>query len=202
MANETLWSLGVTTINQCYSYRSLDSVAALNIESTIWNLMGVAFIAMGEAVGIVMGHKLGSGELSTAHENATKMRRFTVLCGIVFGVLMIVVSPFFPLLYNTTDYIRNMASGFIMICGFTMPLIAFNHASYFIIRAGGNTIITVLFDSLYTWCIAVVAAFFMSHYTTLNVTLMFGIVQSLELLKCFVAFFMVRSNIWVKNIVK
>ncbi|MBO7563867.1 MAG: MATE family efflux transporter [Clostridiales bacterium] len=202
MANETLWSLGVTTINQCYSYRSLDSVAALNIESTIWNLMGVAFIAMGEAVGIVMGHKLGSGELSTAHENATKMRRFTVLCGIVFGVLMIVVSPFFPLLYNTTDFIRNMASGFIMICGFTMPLIAFNHASYFIIRAGGNTIITVLFDSLYTWCIAVVAAFFMSHYTTLNVTLMFGIVQSLELLKCFVAFFMVRSNIWVRNIVK
>ena len=202
MANETLWSLGVTTINQCYSYRSLDSVAALNIESTIWNLMGVAFIAMGEAVGIVMGHKLGSGELSTAHENATKMRRFTVLCGIVFGVLMIVVSPFFPLLYNTTDFIRNMASGFIMICGFTMPLIAFNHASYFIIRAGGNTIITVLFDSLYTWCIAVVAAFFMSHYTNLNVTLMFGIVQSLELLKCFVAFGMVRSNIWVKNIVK
>lgn len=202
MANETLWSLGVTTINQCYSYRSLDSVAALNIESTIWNLMGVAFIAMGEAVGIVMGHKLGSGELSTAHENATKMRRFTVLCGIVFGVLMIVVSPLFPLLYNTTDFIRNMASGFIMICGFTMPLIAFNHASYFIIRAGGNTIITVLFDSLYTWCIAVVAAFCMSHYTTLNVTLMFGIVQSLELLKCFVAFFMVRSNIWVKNIVK
>ncbi len=202
MANETLWSLGVTTINQCYSYRSLDSVAALNIESTIWNLMGVAFIAMGEAVGIVMGHKLGRGELSTAHDSATKMRRFTVLCGIVFGVLMIAVSPFFPLLYNTTDFIRNMASGFIMICGFTMPLIAFNHASYFIIRAGGNTIITVLFDSLYTWCIAVVAAFFMSHYTTLNVTLMFGIVQSLELLKCFVAFGMVRSNIWVRNIVK
>lgn len=202
MANETLWSLGVTMINQCYSYRSLDSVAALNIESTIWNLMGVAFIAMGEAVGIVMGHKLGSGELSTAHDSAKKMRRFTVLCGIVFGILMIVVAPFFPLLYNTTDYIRNMATGFIMICGFTMPLIAFNHASYFIIRAGGNTIITVLFDSLYTWCIAVVAAFFMSHYTTLNVTLMFGIVQSLELLKCFVAFGMVRSNIWVKNIVK
>ena len=202
MANETLWSLGVTMINQCYSYRSLDSVAAFNIESTIWNLMGVAFIAMGEAVGIVMGHKLGSGELSTAHDSAKKMRRFTVLCGIVFGILMIVVAPFFPLLYNTTDYIRNMATGFIMICGFTMPLIAFNHASYFIIRAGGNTIITVLFDSLYTWCIAVVAAFFMSHYTTLNVTLMFGIVQSLELLKCFVAFGMVRSNIWVKNIVK
>ena len=66
MANETFWSLGMTTINQCYSYRSLDAVAATQIESTIWNLMGVAFIAMGEAVGIMMGHILGSGELEDA----------------------------------------------------------------------------------------------------------------------------------------
>ena len=49
MANEAFWSLGMTVINQCYSYRSLDSVAALNIESTLWNLMGVAFIAMRQA---------------------------------------------------------------------------------------------------------------------------------------------------------
>ncbi|MBO4474714.1 MAG: MATE family efflux transporter [Clostridiales bacterium] len=202
MANETFWSLGVTTINQCYSYRSLDAVAALNIESTIWNLMGVAFIAMGEAVGIVMGHILGSGELSTAKQSAKKMRRFTVLCGMIFGVLMIGISPFFPLLYNTSDYVRNMATGFILICGFTMPMIAFNHASYFIIRAGGNTMITVLFDSVYTWGIAVVAAYIMSRYTNIAVTPMFAVVQCLEFLKCFVAFFMVRSDMWVKNIVK
>ena len=68
MANETLWSLGMTTINQSYSYRSLDAVAALNIQSTIWNLMSVAFIAMGEAVGIMMGHILGAGELGEEKE--------------------------------------------------------------------------------------------------------------------------------------
>ena len=66
MANETLWSLGMTVINQSYSYRSLDAVAAMNIQSTIWNVMGVSFLAMGEAVGIMMGHILGSGELDTA----------------------------------------------------------------------------------------------------------------------------------------
>lgn len=98
MANETFWALGMTMVNQCYSYRSLDAVAAINIESTIWNLMGVSFIAMGEAVGIVMGHILGSGDLSSAKKKAYSMRRFTVLCGIVFGVLMIAISPLFPLL--------------------------------------------------------------------------------------------------------
>ena len=202
MANETLWALGMTMINQSYSYRSLDSVAAINIESTIWNLMGVSFIAMGEAVGIVIGHILGSGELSGAKKSAYKMRRFTVLCGLIFGALMIGIAPFFPLLYETTDYIRHMATGFIMIAGATMPLCAYSHASYFIIRAGGNAFITVIFDAVYTWAVVVTTAYCLSRFTTLNITWMVAIVRSLEIFKAMIGFFMVRSVIWVKNIVK
>ena len=201
MGNETLWALGMTMINQCYSYRSLDAVAAINIESTIWNLMGVSFIAMGEAVGIVMGHILGSGELSGAKKTAYKMRRFTVLCGLVFGIVMIGIAPFFPLLYDTSEFIRHMATGFIMIAGATMPLCAYSHASYFIIRAGGNAFITVIFDSVYTWAVVVSTAFILSRYTGLNITWMVAIIRSLEFFKSLIGFFMVRSEIWIRNIV-
>ena len=202
MANETLWSLGMTVINQSYSYRSLDAVAAMNIQSTIWNLMGVSFLAMGEAVGIMMGHILGSGKLEEAKQKAYSMRRVTVICGIVFAALMACISPFFPLLYNTSDNIRAMASGFILIAACTMPFVAYTHASYFIIRSGGNTLITVLFDSIYTWAIAVTTAFILSRYTGLSVTWMLAIINGLEVIKCLIAFFFVRSGMWIKNIVK
>ena len=202
MANETLWSLGMTVINQSYSYRSLDAVAAMNIQSTIWNLMGVSFLAMGEAVGIMMGHILGSGKLEEAKQKAYSMRRVTVICGIVFAALMACISPFFPLLYNTSDNIRAMASGFILIAACTMPFVAYTHASYFIIRSGGNTLITVLFDSIYTWAIAVTTAYVLSRYTGLSVTWMLAIINGLEVIKCAIAFFFVRSGMWIKNIVK
>lgn len=202
MLNETLWSLGMTVINQSYSYRSLDAVAAMNIQSTIWNVMGVSFLAMGEAVGIMMGHILGSGELDTARQKADTMRWFTVACGVFFAAIMAVISPFFPLLYNTSDEIRSLASGFILIAACAMPFVAYTHASYFIIRSGGNTLITVLFDSIYTWAIAVSAAFFMSRYTDLSVTWMLAVVNGLEVIKCFIAFLFVRSGMWVKNLVK
>ena len=202
MLNETLWSLGMTVINQSYSYRSLDAVAAMNIQSTIWNVMGVSFLAMGEAVGIMMGHILGSGELDTARQKADKMRWFTVACGVFFAAIMAAISPFFPLLYNTSDEIRSLASGFILIAACAMPFVAYTHASYFIIRSGGNTLITVLFDSIYTWAIAVSAAFFMSRYTDLSVTWMLAVVNGLEVIKCFIAFLFVRSGMWVKNLVK
>ena len=201
MANETMWSLGMTTVNQCYSYRSLDAVAALNIESTLWNLMGVAFLAMGEAVGIMMGHILGSGELSDAKKKAYAMRRFTVLCGLIFALIMVSISPFFPLLYNTSEYIRHLASNFILISAIMMPFCAYTHASYFIMRSGGNTLVTVIFDSVFTWVIVVPLAYYLSRYTGLSVSWLLGIVRGIEIVKCFIAFFIVRSGTWVKNIV-
>ena len=202
MANETFWSLGMTVINQCYSYRSLDAVAALNIESTLWNVMGVAFIAMGEAVGIMMGHILGSGKLDEAKQKAYTMRRVTVLCGLIFALIMAGLSPFFPLLYNTSDYIRSLATNFILITAVMMPFCSYTHASYFIMRSGGNTLITVLFDCVYTWVIAVTTAYCLSRFTNLSITWLIAIVSGLEIFKCVIAYFFVRSGVWIRNIVK
>ncbi len=200
IANETLWALGQTFMNQCYSYRSLDAVAALNIESTIWNLMGVSFLAMGEAVGIIVGQKLGKGDMEEARADATRLIAFTVFSGVIFGAAMAAIAPFFPLIYNTSAAVRRMASGFIIIYGILMPFYAFNHAAYFTIRSGGNTLITFIFDSCFVWLLSVPAAFLLSRYTTLNVTLMIAAVQSMELIKCIIGGSMIKSGVWAKQL--
>ncbi len=202
MANETLWALGQTTMHQCYSYRSLSAVAALNIESTIWNLMGVAFLAMGEAVGIVTGQILGSGDIEKAKDSSLKMRVFTVGCGIAFGSLMLAISPFFPMFYKTTEDVRHMATQFIIVYAVLMPFYAYTHSSYFTIRSGGNTLITFVFDSCFVWTLSVPIAFCLSRFTDMPVLYMIIIVQSLELIKCVIGGVMVKSGIWARNIVK
>ena len=202
VANESLWAFGTTTMNQCYSFRSLEAVAALNIQSTIWNLMGVSFLAMGEAVGIVVGQILGSGNIERAKDHARKMIAFTIFWGVLFGIGMVIIAPYFPLLYKTSDTIRNMAASFIVITGIFMPVCACLHASYFTIRSGGNTVITMLFDSCFMWVLCVPTAFILSRYTDLSVFYMLLVIQSLDLIKCLIGILMVRSGIWAKNIVK
>ncbi len=202
MCNETLWAGGVAFMNQCYSYRSLDAVAALNIESTLFNLLGVAFLAMGEGVGIVIGHTLGSGDIEKAKKDAVKLVTFTVFCGVIFAVLQIAVSPFFPMLYNTSSEIRALASKFIVVFGCLMPIMAYAHASYFIIRAGGRAGITFLFDSCFMWVISVPTAYILSRYTGINIIMLVAIVQSLELPKACIGGIMVHSGIWARRIVK
>ena len=200
--NETLWASGTIFLNQCYSYRSLNSVAALNIENTLWNFLGVAFITMGEGVGIIIGHTLGSGDLEKAKKDSVRLVAFTVFWGVVFGLVQIALSPFFPRLYNTSSEVMDMATKLIIIFGCLMPVMAYAHAAYFIIRAGGRIGITMLFDSCFVWCIAVPAAFFLSRFTNIDVVILVAIVQSLELPKAVIGGIMVHSGIWARQIVK
>ncbi len=201
MFNETLWAAGTTFMNQCYSYRSLNAVAALNIESTLWNMLGVAFLAMGEGVGIIIGHTLGSGDIKKAREESIKLVAFTVFWGVLFGIIQICLSPFFPKLYNTSAEVRDMASRFIVVFGCLMPVMAYAHASYFIIRAGGRAGITFLFDSCFVWVFSVPAAYMLSRFTDINVIMLVAIVQSLEIPKAVIGGIMVHSGIWARRIV-
>ena len=200
LLNETLWAWGITRLNEAYSLRSLDAMAAIQIQSSIYNVMMVAFVAMGEAVGIFMGQMLGSGKVEEAKKNAFNMIWFTVFFGLIFGVIMIAISPFFPLIFKTTDSIRHLATWLIVINGVLMPFYSFTHASYFIIRSGGKTFITMLFDSGFVWILSVPFAFMLSYYTTWPVVWMVAAVQALELIKCISGGLFVRSGIWAKNI--
>ena len=50
LANELLWSSGMTFLGQCYSMRGLEAVSADNICRTISNLFFCAFLSMGNAI--------------------------------------------------------------------------------------------------------------------------------------------------------
>jgi putative MATE family efflux protein len=202
MCNEVLWAAGTAFMNQCYSYRSLNAVAATNIQSTLWNLLGVAFLATGEGVGIIVGQILGRGDIEKARSDAIKLIAFTVFLGFIFGIVQICISPYFPRLYNTTPEVKELACRLLMIMGALMPVSAYTHASYFIIRAGGRVGITFLFDSCFTWLAYIPTAFMLSRYTSTGVMMMFATVQCLEFLKAAIGGIMVHSGIWARNIVK
>ena len=201
LLNELLYSIGTTMIIQCYSMRGLSAIAAVNISSTLSNLFKVVFFASGNAIAIIVGNLLGAGRMEEARETDYKMI-FTsvVMCGLI-GMVLFIVAPLFPAMYNTTDEVRELATVFLRITAIIMPVMSFNHCCYFTLRSGGKTIITFIFDSMFIWVVLLPPTFAVAKLTALSVVFMYAMVQGLELIKSVLGFILVKGGSWISNIV-
>ncbi len=201
MLSEACWSLGIATLNQSYSLRGLDVVAANNISQTFWNVFSVAFMSVGVSIGIILGQMLGAGEKKEVRLAATRMVTFAILISIVVASLYALLAEVIPLAYNTTDSVRQIATRIMQISALAMPLDACAVSCYFALRSGGKTLIAFLFDSAFIWIVCVPLASILIRFTALSFLAIFAIIQSTNLIKCIIGIPLINTNIWVKNIV-
>ena len=139
--------------------------------------------------------------MEEAKDTDRKLLVFTVATCAVFGSLLAVISPFFPKIYNTSAEIQGLATRFILIAAACMPLYAFMHGCYFTLRSGGKTWITVLFDSVYVWCVDIPLAYVLSRFTGIPIIWVYLCCQMIETIKCFIGYVLVKKGIWLQNIV-
>jgi len=201
LINELLWSGGMTVLNQCYSLRGLEVVSAFNISSTVNNLFFCAFLAMGNAIGIIVGQQLGAGALEQAVDEDRKLIAFSVALSFVIGALMALLAPLIPQVYNTTALVKSLAGRLLLVCAAFMPVHAFTNACYFTLRSGGKSLVTFLFDSVYVWTLCIPLAFVLSRFTALPIVPLYISVCMLDVLKCAIGFVLVKRRTWVKNLV-
>lgn len=201
MMNETLWAAGMAMVNQCYSERGLSVVTATNITQTFFNVFGVGFLALGVAVGILMGQTLGSDRRANAMAEAYQSIAFSVFVSAAISAIYFVCALYIPRAYNIDPEVMRLATTLMRINALAMPIDALAHASYFIIRSGGRVIETVLFDCGYEWLFTVPLAFVLSRYTAIGIIGLYAICQFSKIIKSTIGLILVKKGIWVKNIV-
>ena len=200
--NEGLWSLGMTVLVQQYSQRGLDVVAALNINSTLANIFNIFFISMGTACSVMVGQALGANEIEEAKDTVNKLIAFQLFICVSFGLLMFVCSPLLPKVFiKATPIAKEIASDLIKVNACVMPINGFAHCAYFILRSGGKTLITFLFDSCYTWVVPVPLALLLASHTSMYIIPMFAIVSFAEIIKDVIGYIMLKKGLWIHNIV-
>lgn len=199
--NEFLWAGGIAFQTQCFSTRGLEIIAGINISNNLCNLLNVVFIALGNAVGIIIGQMLGASEYEEAQKDSLKLMRFCGVLCLGLTVILIALSKFFPMLYETTDEVRTIGMIFIIINAAFFPVQGYLNALYFTLRSGGKTFLTFLFDSVYTWAVAVSLTFLLCSYTSMSIYVVFIIVQAADIIKVGIGYVLIRKGIWVRNLV-
>ena len=202
LLNETMWAGGMAMLAQRYSLMHFDVVPAHNIANTVANVFNVAFLAMGTAIGIIVGQLLGANKLEEAKDTDRKLITFSVSICFVIGGIMAIFAPLIPELYNTSEAIRALATKMLLITAMVMPINSLANACYFTMRSGGKTFITFLFDSVYVWVIMLPLCIVLQTYTALTIVPLFLICQFADIGKGIVGLILIKKGVWIQNIVK
>lgn len=201
LVNEAAYTVGMAFLNQCYSRCGLDVVPALSISTTLYNLAAVVFRSLGNTVGIIMGRMMGSGkDKEYIYNENKKLVALSVVSGVFCAGIAVSMCVFFPGLFNTSQSVRQLATGLILISAVTMPFQAYIFAAYFTLRAGGKTVITFLFDSGAIWLLMIPVAFLGSRYLATPILVLFAICNGMDFIKCLVGYYFLRRRDWIQNL--
>ena len=156
---------------------------------------------MGTAVSILVGQKLGAGDTKGAVDVDNKLLFFTLVSHVLIGLLIVAAAPFIPRMYNVEQDVRALASQCLMVLGASLPIHAVIHCIYFTVRSGGKTVITFLFDCVYTWVVPAMLSMALCRFTTLPIITIYLIVQFSDIIKLAIGIPMVKSGFWTKCVI-
>lgn len=199
--NEFLWAGGIAFLTQTYALRGLEIVAGINISNALCNLFNVVFIALGNAVGILIGQTLGAGEYEKAKKDSFALMKFTGGICALLTVILIAGSKAFPLVYDTTEQVRSLGTSFIIITAAFFPVQGYLNAMYFTLRSGGKTLVTFFFDSVFSWVVTVPLAYILCRFTALPILPLYAIVNAADIIKVIIGYRLIKKGVWISSIV-
>ncbi len=153
---EVVWSLGITTYSAIYARIGTQSVAAVNIASTIENVALVPFMGLGNACAITLGNYIGSGRTGDADKTARQFLRLTVAGAVLVGGLIAAISTPVLQLYRITPEAQGYVHNVLLVMAGALWIKAANMVIIVgILRSGADTRFALFIDTVPLWLIGI-----------------------------------------------
>ena len=159
-ANEFLWSFGQTMYVAAFNRISTTAYAAYQAANSIFNIFNFAAFSIGDASLILIGEKLGEGNMDHTWKLSKHLIKACILVGLVVGALTITISGPLSCIFRLSESGRMYTKYIIIVFGATMAADLFNGMMISgILRAGGDTKFAMIAEGICIWFIAVPLAF-------------------------------------------
>lgn len=158
--NEFLWSFGQTMFVAAFSRISTTAYAAYQAANSIFNIFNFAAFSIGDAALILVGEKLGEGDMEYTWKLSKHLIKACLLAGIAIGTITILLSGPLSGIFKLSEAGKMYTRYILIVFGATMAVDLFNGLQIAgILRAGGDTKFAMLSESACIWLIAVPLAF-------------------------------------------
>ena len=197
--NEVMYSIGLSLV--FISYMRVDDylIAAISVVDTVVQIALIIFSGLSSAIAILIGNRLGANQIDEAKANARKLITFGVMCAIVNSSILACFAPFIASCYNMDDIILNTIVTLLRIKACVLPFYVYNISIFYVLRAGGDALSTMLMDSGFLWVCNVFISTVISLTLDIPLVTLYIIIESIDLVKIFVSTYFLRKEKWARN---
>ena len=158
--NEFFWSFGQTMYVAAFSRISTTAYAAYQAANSIFNIFNFAAFSIGDAALILIGEKLGEGDMEYTWKLSKHLIKACILAGVTIGTITILLSEPLSGIFKLSEAGKMYTKYILIVFGATMAADLFNGLQIAgILRAGGDTKFAMISESACIWLIAVPLAF-------------------------------------------
>lgn len=202
MINETMWSLGMATYNAAYGRMGVTEFAAIQASNTLHTLFILAIFSLGDALLILVGQRIGMGQMEYAFALAKRLLRIGVIIGLTSGTLLILSSQLIIRLFNFTPQGQQYAFLILTIYGIFMPIKIFSGLNIVgTLRCGGDTKFAMFVEVGSVWLIGVPLVFLGALYLKLPIYFVVLMAQTEEVIKAIICRRRFLSKKWLNNLI-
>lgn len=199
--NELIWSVGVSVYSSIYAHIGTESITATNIATSIENLAFVPFIGLGNACAIMIGKRIGAGDVEHAFKYARRIIVISWITAIVMGLLIVLNKDWILDIYKISPVSKDYAHWVLVILSIGLLIKSTNMIIIIgIIRAGGDTRYGLYVELSTMWLFGVPAAYLAANIFHLPVYWVVTAVAFEEVIKLILISFRYFSRKWVHNL--
>ena len=196
------WSAGYSMFSIIYGNISTESLAAFSVSGSIERICQIFFTGIGASCAIMVGNRIGAGEEETARGYAKNFLLLNIGVAVVISSLLFFLRTPIVALYELTDTSRQYMLGILMVMSLIMWAKSTNIIFHMgILKAGGDTVFSMIVDVGGVWLIGVPIALFAGFVLKLPVNLIVACVTVEEVTKMVIAFVRYRSGRWLNRLV-
>lgn len=204
--NELMWAAGISVqaaVLGHITYSSGDPVAANSIASMVQQLSTVFVLGLANAAAVMVGKKIGEGDLAEAKRRANTLQIIGVLVGILAMGIILLIKNTVVNFYTVSEETKLLAGELLTVVAFISVFVSVGSMGIIgILRGAGDTRFCLVMEMIAMWLVAIPLALLFSSVLRFPVPLVLVGMKFDEPVKSVACFIRMRGTKWIKQVAR
>ena len=203
LLNETLFGFGTTLLNKAFGMLGTQAMDAYYVALEVFNLFTFSIWGLGSAVSIVIGQKLGEGNIEEAKRMGNYNLSFSLVLGLAQSVVVCLFAPLILKAFNVTNPVTYLwAKQLLYVFAFKLFVRNLNYTMFSTMKAGGDALILNIYDSGIQYLVGVTLAFASVYLNLGNIVAVVLIEQLEQVVRFFIVIRRYNAGVWANDLTK